>query len=327
MQFQVGLNAQSHFAELTLHFEADLPITMGQEIDFEILVAPSGIFVYEGESDTRDYSGTFITGFLDHLGFDYTYYNTYPPTLLGFETVFLSHGNFGQTLNHGTLFTEDHSLMVQEFLEGGGNLYIEMGGMFFRVIGANYSNANEMKELFGVESIQFSAIQNPIDTLFGTEGTPLEGILFTESDQLYNWRIDKLFPASGAMVPFIENNYGNVSMIMDGTATYGHKTFYISYSLAELHDRDAISSRYNILLKMMDFFGYSIPEGYLLSNFITDKTIGAPPWKSSLPTLPSAIRLILSPPGNGISITMVSLTQMIRIRYGPIMIQQPMMLN
>ena len=94
LQIQVGANASCHFADLTLHFETDIPY-YGSGYDFKLLVNPSGIFVFEGEENGRDCSGTFIAGFLDHLGYDYTYSNTYI-SLLGFETVFLSNGNFGQ---------------------------------------------------------------------------------------------------------------------------------------------------------------------------------------------------------------------------------------
>ena len=63
--------------DLTLHFESEFQITMGQDINLKLLVNPSGIFVYEGEENGKDYSGNFIAGFLDHLGYNYTYSNTY----------------------------------------------------------------------------------------------------------------------------------------------------------------------------------------------------------------------------------------------------------
>jgi serine protease len=274
-QVQVSQNSGSHYAQFTLHFASDIPISVGQDINFEILVAPSGIFVFEGEQNGQDYSGTFITNILEHLDFDYTYSNTYPATLLGFETAFLSHGNFGQNQDKGTMFTEDNSIIVQEFLENGGNLYIEMGGMFYKMVNSQYPNLTAMKQLFGVNSCILANVQNPVDSLIGVDNAPTEGMVFTGSDQVFNWRIDKLIPASGAIIPFYENNYGNVSVMKDGTATYGQKAFYLSYSLAGLHDRDTTSSRNNVLLKTMDFFGYSLPQGYLLSNFITDKKDGA----------------------------------------------------
>ncbi len=274
-QIQVGANASSHLAYLTLHFESDGPILMGQDIIFYVLVAPSGIFVFEGEENGQDYSGTLITGFLDHLGYNYTYANNYP-SLLGFETVFLSHGNFGQYMDKGTEFTNSNALAVQEYLESGGNLYIEMGGMFYKMTSSQYPNIPAMKLLFGVNSAMLYNNENPIDTLLGVENAPTEGMLFAGSDQLYNWHIDKLTPKPGAVIPFVEQDYGNVAIMYDGSSAYGQKTFYMGYSLAELRDRDATSSRINVLLKTMELFEYNL-QGYILSNFLTDKISGGLP--------------------------------------------------
>ena len=275
-QIQVGPNASSHVAELNLHFESDGPILMGEDMIFNVLVAPSGIFVFEGEENGQDYSGTLITGFLDHLGYDYTYANYYP-SLLGFETVFLSHGNFGQNMDKGTEFTSSNALAVKEYLESGGNLYAEMGGMFYKMTYSQYPNIGAMKLLFGINTAMLYNNENPIDTLFGAANSPMDGMLFAGSDQKYNWHIDKVTPKPEATISFIEQDYGNVAIMYDGSATYGQKTFYMGYSLAELRDRDAISSRYNVLLKTMEFFGYDLPQGYILSNFLTDKTAGGMP--------------------------------------------------
>jgi serine protease len=273
LQVQVSANASCHFADLALHFESDLQITMGQDIDLKLLVNPSGIFVFEGKENGQDYSGTFIAAFLDHLGYNYTYSNTYL-SLKGFETVFLSNGNSGQNLDKGTPFTQDNSTAVQHYLESGGKLYVEMGGMFYKMYNANYPNKVVLKHLFGVNLLTTSNAENPIDTLLGVSGTPTIGMFFDGSDQLINWHIDKMTPESTAMIPFFEQGYGNIAIMNDGSATYGQKAFYMGYSLAELHDRNVTSSRYNILLKTMEFFGYSLPQGYILSNFIADKKIG-----------------------------------------------------
>jgi PKD repeat protein len=273
LKVQVSANASCHFADLTLHFESDLQITMGQDINVKLLVNPSGIFVFEGQENARDYSGTFIGSFLDHLGYNYTYSNTYQ-SLKGFETVFLSYGNSGQSLDQATPFTQANSTAIQHYLESGGKLYVEMGGMFYKMYNANYPNKVVMKQLFGVNLLTLSNAENPIDTLLGVSGTPSSGMFFDGSDQLYNWHIDKITPQSSAMTPFFEKGYGNVAIMNDGSGTYGQKAFYMGYSLAELSDRDTTSSKYNVLLKTMEFFGYSLPQGYILSNFIADKKIG-----------------------------------------------------
>ena len=275
IEIQVSANASSHVAELTLHFDSDGPILMGEDNVFEVMVAPSGIFVFEGEENGQDYSGAYITGFLDHLGYEYTYANSFP-ALLGFETVFLSFGNPGINKDKGTQFTKNNSLIIQQYLESGGKLYIEIGGMFNKMVSSGYPNIAVMKQLFGVNVFNLSFVENPIDTLFGVDNTPMEEMMFAGSDQFYNWYIDKLTPQPEAIIPFTEKDYGNVAIMYEGPS-YGQKTFYMGYSLAELHDRDATSSRYNVLLKAMQFFGYNLQQGFILSNFIADKTAGGVP--------------------------------------------------
>jgi serine protease len=273
LKIKVWANASCHFAALTLHFESDVQIAAGQDISFKVLVNPSGILVFEGEENGQDYSGTFIASFLDHLGYDYTYSNDIT-SLLGFETVFLSNGNFGQNLDKGTPFTQSNSQAIQDYLESGGNLYVEMGGMFYKMYNDNFPNKAAMKNLFGVNFLTLSDEENPIDTLMGITDTPMAGIFFNRSDQLYNWHIDRMTPKSGALLPFTEQGYGEIAIMNDGPSNDNYKSFYMGYSLAELLDRDATSSRYNVLLKTMEFFGYSLPQGYLLSNFTIDKNIG-----------------------------------------------------
>ena len=275
-RFLVSEDATSHFAGFTITFDGDAEIVTGGEQFVEVLVAPSGIFVFEGEPNERDYSGTYIKGVLDQLGIPYTYSNTYPATLQGFDNVFLSHANFGETLSEGTIPTEEHTMICQEFLENGGNLYIEAGGMFTGMQYLGYPNYAAMKQLFGVSSNQIVMIEHSLDSLIGSESSAFEGIEFNNSTQLYNWYIDKLTPVEDAIVPFYEYNYGNVSIMFDGAATHGHKAFYFGYSLAELVDTDPENSKNNVLLKVLDFFEI-LPENYVLANFMADKKVGGIP--------------------------------------------------
>jgi PKD repeat protein len=57
------------------------------------------------------------------------------------------------------------------------------------------------------------------------------------------------------------------------TEEYGFKLFYLCYTLGDLVDRDAESSRYNVILKILDFFGYDLPEGYMVANFIKEQEL------------------------------------------------------
>jgi len=274
-QFQILVSEEAtpHMANFTISFESDLEIIWSQDNAIEILIAPGGVFVFEGEENVTGYSGTYIKEILDQLNIHHVYSNTYPPTLLGFETVFISQSNFGEDLVEGTLFTEAQSLMFQEFLESGGNMYVDMGSMFSFMDNFSFSNAIQMKSLFGVQSNTIHFINNPIDSLYGMPGSVMENIYFTHSDQPHSWYIDDLDVTSNAIEAFSESNFGITSVMNDGASTYGHKTFYLGYSLAEFNDNDPTNSKNNVLLKVLDFFEI-LPDAYLLSGFLADKHAG-----------------------------------------------------
>ena len=276
LQIQVAPNAVCHYADLTIHFQSSLEILAGKDITFRVLVNQSGILVYEGEPNGQDFSGSFIGGFLDHLGYNYTYTNLFT-TLAGFETVFLSHGDIGQYGDQGMPLTQGQASALQKFLQNGGNAYFEMGGFFYYIY--YYPNRDTLKQLLGINSFQYSELENPIDTLKGVVNTPMDRMVFAGSDQKNNWHIDRVTPMAGAFIPFKEGNYGtgNVAVMYDGSAANGQKSFYMAYALAGLRDRDTLTSRYNVLLKTMEFFGYSSPQGYLLANFISNKKVGGAP--------------------------------------------------
>ena len=276
LQMQVAPNASCHYADLTIHFQSSLAILSGKDITFKVLVNPSGILVYEGEPNGQDFSGSFIAGFFDHLGYNYTYTNLLT-TLAGFETVFLSHGDIGQNGDKGMPLIPEQASALQKFLQSGGKAYLEMGGLFYYIY--YYPNRDTLKQLLGINSFQYSELENPIDTLKGAISTPMSGMAFAGSDQKNNWHIDRVTPKTGAFIPFKERNYGtgNVSIMYDGSAANGQKSFYMAYALADLRDRDTLTSRYNVLLKTMKFFGYIPPQGYLLTNFTSNKKVGGAP--------------------------------------------------
>jgi len=166
--------------------------------------------------------------------------------------------------------------MFQEFLETGANLYVDMGTMFTILDYFSYSNAAEMKSLFGVQSNSIHFVSNPVNSLFGMSGSPMEDIHFYQSNQPHSWYIDDLEVSGDAVATFTEGGYGIVSVMNDGASTFGHKAFYLGYALAELVDVDPVSSRDNVLLKVLDFFEI-LPEDYLLAGFLADKHDGPSP--------------------------------------------------
>ena len=233
------------------------------------ITVDGGFFVFETFENYQDYSGAFIRDFLEARGYDVVYSNYFPASLAAFDAVFLSFGNAGESTDEVPLFNYSQSMRIQEYLENGGRVYIEGFATLGGPIYYNWDNAAQLLNLFGVTSADIGS-NNPITSLEGQSGTWAEGMLFNESNQQLNAFIDIITPESSAYIPFYEDNYGNISVYNEGE--YGQKTFYFGYSLAELVDVDPHSSRYNILVKLLEFFGYPESDGYVVANFSADQS-------------------------------------------------------
>lgn len=233
------------------------------------ITVDGGFFVFETYENHQDFSGTFIRDFLEARGYDVVYSNYFPGSLAAFDAVFLSFGNASGTTDEVPLFTYSQSLIIQEYLENGGNVYIEGMAILAGPTYFGWENIAALKSLFGVASVDLGQ-GNPISSLEGQAGTWAEGMIFNESTQQFNAFMDVITPASSAYIPFYEDDYGNVSVYNEGD--FGQKTFYFDYSLAELVDVDPHSSRYNILVKLLEFFGYPEGDGYVVANFTAAQT-------------------------------------------------------
>jgi len=273
-EFEVAEGSEPHLADFVIEVLSEKPVIYGGETEIAVLVAPSGFFVWEGHANTADYSGAYIRDFLEARGHEVFYSNHFPHSFAGFDATFLSFGNVGQYNEYATLLEYPYTIPIQEFLENGGTLYADGSPFFVEIDFENYPNKNEFFNLFGVESVSYDVSSNPISKLIGSDGTFFEGMTFNNSNQKVNWYIDRIFPNPGAFVPFVEEDYGNVAVYNEGDSN--QKSFHMAYSLAELVDEDPHSSRYNILINILDFFGYSEGDGYVVANFSADQTEGEP---------------------------------------------------
>jgi subtilisin family serine protease/PKD repeat protein len=271
LQFTISEEATTHATALKVTVAGEIPAVIGNELIIPVAIAPSGFFVYEKEAFGRDYSGTYICQYFDDRGYDYTYSNYFPASLLGFDAVFLSMGNLVYpNWDPGTVLTVDMVQTLTNYLETGGKMYIEGGGVFVIPWEFGYWNFNLLKNIFGINMVTYNwnSNYNPIEKLTGSAGTIGEGIEFTASSQYNNFYIDNITPKTGAICPFSEYGYGNVSIY--NTGQFGQKTFFMAYSLADLKDADTISCRYTLMNRIMEFLGYPLIGDYLTANFTAD---------------------------------------------------------
>lgn len=264
-EFTVNEDASTQEVTFIITVSADIEVMTGEDFLLKVLVAPSGVFVWDGQMDQQGYSGSYISEYLEEHDYNVLYSNVYPSSFAGFDAVFLSFGNAGQNSDQAVLFAERHGSPISDYLQDGGNLYIEGMAIMSIPYYFGWENPDEFIDLFGVVSSYTSLTPNPITSLVGQDETIGQGMLYSESNQTLNWYIDNIEPDTDAQVPFYEDNFGPVSVYNEGA--YGQKTFYLGYCLADLVDADPFSSKYHLLARIMDFINSSTDDDYVVANF------------------------------------------------------------
>jgi hypothetical protein len=250
-EFVISEQTTTHLANFELITTADKEITWGETISIDLLVAPTGILVFQGEGAGNAYSGDFINEFLVDQGFQVFYTSHFPFSFNGFDAVFLSYGNFGQTLNmFGTPFSIEMIQSMAEYLYHGGRIYIECGSFFSVQTYFGYPNQEEIMDLFGIDEAQYLALTNPLSMLTGLDNSICHDLLFSGSTQSLSWYIDAMTPNDNGIADFEEEGYGTVAV--QGEGEYGQRTFCFSYALAHLEDGSQ-GTKEELLTRIVDF--------------------------------------------------------------------------
>jgi len=252
----LGQGAAMDLYELTITADA-APVTISpiSELTIQLLVADGGILVWEGQADNT-YSGRFLADELESRGFDVLYLTgEFPPSLEIFDGVFLSYGNVGEDGSLGArLNTVAQVNAIQQYLEGGGRLYLEGGDTLGYDILDNLIDGKVLLPLFGLEWGE-DGTTNDIDSLDGQSGALTDGMRFGSTDQDPVAWIDIFEPSDGTAA-FVESGYGIVAVEYAGT--YGQRTFCFSYAIADL--RDGATTRSQLVDGIIDFFQLNDPE-------------------------------------------------------------------
>lgn len=248
------------------------------ETKYDYITVNSGVFVWEGEGNGANYSGTFIKDYLTSLGYTVVYSSAadLPSNLAGYDAVFLSFGNYGSGGSTYTEFTDAMATTVIDYLQNGGNVYLEGGDAF----GFNQSSNTTLLNLFGLASAADGASGNtPVTNLQGQTGTLTEGMLFTSSTQPNNTWIDIYTPNGNGTVSFIESTVGNVGV--QGSGSNSQKTMCFSYALAKLTDATFPSTRENLIDKILEFFDVVVPVELISFNATVDNDVVNLSWETA----------------------------------------------
>jgi subtilisin family serine protease len=243
----VAEDAEVHFAEFNLNVEADIDVVLCNNESFSLLIEPSGYLVYDGIAEGEDYSGQYIYDyFIEHdLPALYITGIDFPSSLLGFDGVFLSFGNY----NSGNTVLDGHSVdVITSYMESGGDVYLEGGD----ALGYDQSDNSGFLALFGLVAAT-DGDDNPINELFGEENTLADGMIYTSNTQSSNSWIDQYFPLDEAEIAFTESGYGDVAVQYD--AGDERQSFCFSYAISKLVD-DSLNTRDALFSNILNFFGH-----------------------------------------------------------------------
>ena len=251
-EIKIAEQATAHLAEFKLITTADVEITWGDTLSFQLLVAPHGILVYQGDGTGDAFSGDYINEFLVDQGFQVFYTSHFPSSLEGFDATFLSYGNYDYNHRGGVNFTMEEAQTIQDYLANGGKMYVECGTFFGMQVYHHYPDVSELMDLFGVDTVETPQTHNRINYLVGEQGSICEDLIFKASSQYPFWYIDKITPNENGVAAFDEANYGNVAV--QGVGAYGQKTFIFSYAVSKLLENEE-STRDEVMSRIIDFFG------------------------------------------------------------------------
>ena len=265
-RIRVKLGSRPHFAAFNLTAENGLPVQT-HPMEFQMMVAQSGIFVWEGTQDGLDQSGAYISDFLTNHQIDHFYTNTFPMSLVGYDVVFLS---FGSSFNADYVsFTGAMADAVVAYLKGGGHLYLEGN----RVLGWDQGENSELHALLGMEHATLGASEwSWIENMVGEAGSIAEGLNFNGVTQITPIQIDTYQRNQTGKNAFEEAGQGVVAVQHEGD--HGQKTFCFSYALADFLDGELPNSRVNLLSRILNFFDIDVR---LASDFGYDTHTGHAP--------------------------------------------------
>ncbi len=268
-QVLVSPTAHSHTSSLILQVASDVPVAYGSSLEVPVFVSGPGVFVWEAIPEARDFSGRFTADLFESKGVPVVYSNSFPTTLEGFSAAFLSYGTVGSFLR---LFDDSMAVTVKSYLQGGGKVYLEGSGS----LTADQDDDPTLVGLFGLTGLNVgTAAKSPLSALVGQPNALTAGMTFTASNQTAFSYIGRFTPTGTAVAAFVETGYGTVAVQNEGS--FGQKTFYSSYALAELVDKDTLSNRYGLLLKVARFFGLQVDLDYLVADFRSAVATGHAP--------------------------------------------------
>lgn len=205
------------------------------ELDFFLVAGQIPVLVID--LDPNASSGPEMNLCLDNLSVGCDYTTSMPDDLHMYSSIFVCLGIYSS--NHQ--LTTDEGQMLADYLDGGGNLYMEGGDTWY------YDDQTAVHPMFGINGTSDGS--NDLSTLQGLEGTFTQGMVYTYGGE-NNW-IDQLSPTGGAFNIFMNLIPSYSSGIANIGSTY--RTIGASHEFGGM-DNGSYTRDY-LMYKYLEFFG------------------------------------------------------------------------
>ena len=239
--FSVTANAATtigHLAEFYINFLANAGISAVGE--FEIVIGQVPILILD--LDNNQSSGPQMNTLITNLDFMCDYSITMPGDAQLYSTIFVCLGIYSNNYK----LTTAQGTELAEFLDNGGNLYMEGGDTWY------YDNQTDVHPYFNIDATNDG--NGDLGTIQGQDGTFTEGMNYSYAGE--NSWIDHIIPESSSAMQIFMNqspSYGNAVAYDEGT----YKTIGTSFEFGGLVD--GASTKLELMAKYLEFFGFTEP--------------------------------------------------------------------
>lgn len=238
--FQVSalvITPPNHQADFTLNFFGDMGMTANGEFSLSVGLFPILIL----DLDRNFNSGNKMKNAIDDWRVFAGYSKEIPADLSQYQTIFLCLG----TYNMKYILTSSEAAPFTDFLNNGGNLYLEGGDTWYF---DQIYNATSLHPMFNILGSNDGS--GDLGTINGVAGTITEGMSFFFSGD--NSFIDHIAPINTAYTIFNNSSPAYATAVAYDAGTY--KTIGSASEFGGLLDNPN-STRKNLMLQYLNFFG------------------------------------------------------------------------
>ncbi|MBP6976918.1 MAG: T9SS type A sorting domain-containing protein [Lentimicrobiaceae bacterium] len=209
--------------------------------------------------DPNHSSGPVMHQTIQDLGITCDYLTTIPADLNLYASVFVCLGVYSS--NH--VLTQDEGNQLAGYLNLGGKLYMEGADTWA------YNMETPVHDLFLINGVQDGSAD--LSAVYGLNETFAEEMIFTYSGE--NSYIDHLEPLSPAFLLFMNQSPAYGCAVANDAGTY--RTIGTSFEFAGLTDTDTPSTKTDLMIAYLDFFGIQVKWGSATGN-VTEAGTGYP---------------------------------------------------